>query len=104
MSENTFDKINEIIGEKNFKTLSDVGGLKIGNDQFSIIVPNGAGDGETIVAIVENFDEKLLRFFTSIEGKFNIYKYDCGNEIVETIEGKYGIFHGESFVILVKWN
>jgi UDP-2,3-diacylglucosamine pyrophosphatase LpxH len=51
----------------------------------------------------EKFDEKLWKFFTSIEGKFNIYKYDCGNEIVETIEGKYGIFHGESFVILVKW-
>ena len=104
MSENTFDKDKEIIGKKQSKTISDVGGLKIGNSDFSIIVPNGIGDGETRVAIVEKFDEKLLKFFTSIEGKFNIYKYDCGNEIVETIEGKYGIFNGESFVVLVKWN
>lgn len=92
------------------RTTSDAGSVKIGNDSFSILVPNGSGDGETTIIITEHqraFNSDLLQFFTSVEGTIDIYNYDCGGcggEVIKTIEGRYGIFYGHQFVVFEKWD
>lgn len=88
-------------------TISDIGGLKIGNDSFSIVVPNGYGDGDMYYTILGKgcFNPDMLDYFTSIRGtEINIYDYDCGDEILETISGRFGIYYGYGFVVLEKWD
>lgn len=100
-------RIRSMIGNKCKKTISDVGGLKIGNSEFSIIIPNGLGDGTTRYAIYEayeGFNEQMLAFSTSVQGEIDIYNYDCGDEIVDHISGRYGIYSGNGFIIFQKWN
>jgi|GEM_PF-956631 len=93
------------LGEKSFHTISDAGSLKIGNDSFSILIPNGYGDGTMRCAILESgeFNRDAFEFFTSIEGTLNIYGYDCGDDVVKTITGRFGIYHGNGFVVLERW-
>lgn len=99
--------MRKFLGERQFKTSSDAGGVKVGTDGFSMIIPNGYGDGITRVAIVgknELPQSDILRFFTSVKGeKINIYSYDCGEGVSRTMSGRYGIFHGEGFVVFEKW-
>lgn len=91
---------------KIFVGLSDKGGLKVGNEDFSFVIPNGSGDGLTKAAFVDDysFDLSGFYFFTDIQGKFNIYDYDCGDKVLKTIEGRFGIFYGEGFVIFERWD
>lgn len=94
------------MGDKQFKTESDTGGIKIGNNGFTIIIPNGYGDGITRVAILEKeeMNNCTFDFFTSVFGSINIYDYDCGNEVECTINGRYGIYSKGGFVVFEKWN
>ena len=48
---------------------------------MSVLIPGGCGDGETRVAILnkEEMNRSAFNFFTSIEGKIDIYSYDCGS-------------------------
>lgn len=88
-------------------TDSDAGGLKIGTDDFSVIVPNGYGDGTMYFAIVGKgcFNHDMLNFWSSISGKnINIYDYDCGGEVIKTLSGRYGVFYGYKFVVFEKWD
>lgn len=96
----------EMLGEKRKYASSDAGSLKVGNDDFTILIPNGHGDGATRYAIL-NEDEYYghrFRYFTQLQGKFNIYSSDCGDEIAETIEGVFGIYIHEGMIALVKRN
>jgi hypothetical protein len=98
------DRIMKMIGDKWISTASDAGSLKIGNDNFSILIPNGYGDGRTLYSVVNSsdFNMDMMKYFTLIEGKFSIYSFDCGNNRIETIEGKYQIFHSDGLVVFVK--
>lgn len=92
-------------GDSCFKTSSDAGGVKIGNDAFHLIVPNGYGDGETRCAIVnkEAFGcRRLMQYFTQVSGDFNVYSYDCGDDIAKTLNGNYHIYFYEGLVAFVK--
>ena len=92
-------------------TLSDAGSVRIGNDSFQILIPNGYGDGETNVLIIDE-DDKLdekARFFTIAEGEINIYNYDCASnpdlfplEVIKTLKGRYGIYNLDGVVIFKK--
>lgn len=97
----------KILGNKQIKLSSDAGGVKVGTNNFSIIIPNGYGDGTTRFAIL-NEDEvntSVFNYFTLLEGdEINIYKSDCGNTILQTIKGRYGAYYSDGFVILVKYN
>lgn len=97
-------RIIQMLGDKVFKTMSDIGGVKIGNDKFTVIIPNGYGDGDTRIAIVNRgeINDNMFNFFTFIEGDINIYSYDCGDDVVRTISGKYGVYYWEGFVIFEK--
>lgn len=86
-------------------TMSDAGSVKVGDDSFSILIPNGRGDGVTIVAISEERTPMthIMKFLTSISGTFNIYKHDCENEVRRTITGRYGIYNRDGVVLFEKW-
>jgi len=92
-------------------TLSDAGSVRIGNDKFQILIPNGCGDGETNVLIIDEDDklDKNVKFFTVVEGEINIYNYDCASnpdlfplEVIKTLKGRYGVYNHDGAVIFRK--
>ena len=92
-----------------FTTLSDVGGVKVGNDDSYFIISNGKGDGNTIVAIFDNdnaedFNEDMLtnRSAIPISGHHCIYEYDCGDNIKARLDGNYFVYGSDGFVAFVK--
>lgn len=100
--------IREMFGNKCFKTVSDVGGVKVGTDTFSVVVPNGGrGDGMTRVAVFEDksgFNHNLMNFSCiSLHGNSVIYSYDCGNTPVKRLDGEYLVYHYDGLVAFVKY-
>ena len=100
-----------VLGEDCFKTSSEMGGVKIGNDKFSLVVPNGRGDGTTRAAVkskaaqeAKSYTHHCFNFFVSVEGEFNIYSSDCGNEVAITVNGRYGVFYYDGMVLFEEWN
>ena len=96
---------------KNFTTYSDAGSLKIGNENFQILVPNGYGDGKTYVHLCEKGEvpdavKDIARaFFTSFSGKdVNIYDYDCCAHVVTRISGRFGVYFNNRHVYIEKWS
>lgn len=94
------------LGGEYFKTVSDCGSVKIGNQNFNINISNKYGDGETNVVVLEkNVSINGLDFVTNCNGNFNIYLYDCSkNDVVYNCSGEYGIYNFEKLVVFVKWN
>lgn len=90
-----------------FYASSDAGGVVIGNDDFFVLVPNGEGDGDTRVILADgDMPDGLshaLNYFTQVHGKFNIYRYDCGDSsddnVLVTVVGKIKIYFYEGTVI-----
>lgn len=102
-------KIDLISNDKDvkiIKTVSDVGSLKVGNDDFSLLIPNGYGDGEMTCYITTdvNISEKDgFKYFSLLSGKFNIYDYDCGDNVIYTTsDNAYQVWFGNGYVILNK--
>lgn len=97
--------IQEMSGEKSVKTVSDTGSLKIGTNDFTVLIPNGCGDGYTCYAILarsEFYADTIMKFFTIVNGKLSIFSYDCGNEVIEEINGKFSIYYYNGFVAFVR--
>ena len=98
--------VRENFSEKCLKLNSDAGGVKVGNDDFSIIIPNGYGDGITRVAIFENNDfycDNLMTYFTLIKcERCHIYDYDCGGLPQVELNGYYSIYFYDGLVAFVK--
>ena len=111
MSENHWYRIRSVFGNKQFKTLSDIGSLLINNN---VLIHNGYGDGVTRVAIFNKDDEDYrgTDFFShmmngsavSLSGKIDIYDYDIKGEgeIILTINGDYFIYTYEGLIALVE--
>lgn len=75
-------------------TSSDVGSVRVGNDNFSVLVNNGRGDGDTYVYIVDGRTNSNMfdPLFTTFQGrKIKISAYDCENEWIDGVElnGEY---------------
>lgn len=95
-----------------FNTISDVGGVLVGNKNFGVLLQNGCGDGETYIAILRQKDKNLIpskaRFNTKIEGTINIYNYDCGRRIKEniitTIRGVYFVYYLDNYIYFLNIN
>lgn len=97
--------IREMFGYRSTKTESDAGALKIGVNGLFVLIPNGHGDGTMRYAVLEHDDfyaSGIMHYFTIIDGKFNIYSYDCGNDILEELDGRYRVYYYEGLVALVK--
>lgn len=103
----TWYAIRALFGDRCFKTESDAGGVKVGNDSFSVRIPNGFGDGITRCAVFEAQNEtvtELMEYFTTIDGTFNIYDYDCGTKAARTLTGRYAVYFYDGLVAFVKQN
>ena len=92
-----------------FTTSCDGGSVKISNENFSILIPNGDGDGKAKVGIFNKKGEKfysgMMEFFTIVEGKFFIQDYDCSDDIsssIRELDGKYSIYVYNGFVAFVE--
>ena len=89
-------------------TCSDRGGLKLGNDTFSICVSNGYGDGVFTTAIFLkgnpyiNAVDHMMNYQVAVDGKFNIYDCDCRNDVALELEGSYIVYSYNGFVALVE--
>lgn len=105
--DNHWYRVREMFGEKCFKTCSDAGSVKVGNENFSIKISNNCGDGETRIAVFrkdDSFNEHMMNTEgTSLHGKFNIYSYDCGDDIFMSLEGDYFVYTFEGLVAFVEW-
>ena len=100
---------------KTFNCYSDIGSVLVGNKEVRFALPNIGGDGVTKLFVFD--DDASFRsstvctevdFVTSIEGKFNVYSYDCSRgddkDVLTTLEGRYGVYQGRWMVVLVKWH
>ena len=107
-SENYYNILLEYLTKKandSFETYSDIGSLSVGTKEFKYNIPNLYGDGTNKVYIIDNnINLNCLDFLTTIEGNFNIYEYDCGNQIAKTLKGRYAIYRGKRVFVFVKWN
>jgi len=106
--ERRWKAVREMFGDKCFKTVSDVGGVKVGTDTFSVVVPNGGrGDGTTRVAVFEDesgFNGDLMNFSCiSLHGDSVIYSYDCGNTPAKKLSGNYLVYYYDGLVAFVKY-
>lgn len=102
---------------KAFKYSCDGGSLAIGNDKFQMRLPNGFGDGTHEVRIY-NKEARVPttlygykpRYLGAVEGEFNIYDYDCwykeelSEHILCTLNGRYGVYSADGYVLFEDWN
>lgn len=96
--------IRKMFGERQFKTESDAGSLKVGNESFQTLIGNGRGDGVTRVAVFGKDEEFNREYFggivSTVQGMFNIYDYDCGDSAAKVVEGRYFVYAYDGFVAL----
>lgn len=106
--ENYKNLLRKYLGSKttyHFTTESDIGSLKIGTKDFTYNIPNCFGDGCNDIYIIEDkIDIQCANFLTTIKGRFNIYDYDCGNNVAKELVGEYAIYREERLFIFVKWS
>lgn len=96
---------------KKYYTNSDVGCFLFGNKDFSFKLPNGVGDGRNTVLVfdseeeykafcIKDYGEKrwydAFKWQMPINGKFNLYNYDCSDmddkDIKAKFDGKYYLY------------
>lgn len=103
------DKMKLAIGFKNLSVTSDRGGVLIGNQGMTVLVPNGCGDGETDVYILPAGTDisRLVEtgdYWTTISGdNIIIYGNDCHTDdpLVTLPAGSYQIYQDDMTVALV---
>lgn len=87
---------------KTYSTYSDGGCVKIGIDNGFIRIANGYGDGETIVRVLNENEEKpedavLLGEINS--DQISVYEFDYGKKVLFTLKGRYGILRDKKEAI-----
>lgn len=89
----------------------DGGSIAIGFCGCVICLPNNIGDGRFDFYVLDrdevDLDEDEITFLATCEGETEVYRYDCGhgNDIVCTLQGRYGIYcakHGGT-IFFEKW-
>lgn len=97
-------RLRAMVGEVKH-TYSDAGTLKIAKDGFTVRIPNDYGDGTMRYAVVndEDFNHFMAKFCCEVRGEFNVYDYDCGDEICETLKGRYFVYYYDGIVVFTKW-
>lgn len=100
-----------MIKMKEYKTESDIGSLLFGTEECGFTVFNRFGDCTNTVLVFNNEAEyheyvenkygstaalKLFYFSERIDGRFNLYNYDCAERTSENIicqfDGKYFVY------------
>ena len=109
---------------KQYYTYSDIGSVLIGNEEWTFAVPNGIGDGRTVVRVYNTEKEFMespwykegMHFLSSVQGTFGIFENDCDfhallNHTITmkdakcVLKGRYGVFNKNNSynVAFVKW-
>lgn len=101
-------RVREMFGGRCVKTLSDAGGVKVGNGSFSVCIENGGGgDGTTRVAVFakgDSFNESMMDYTgVSVSGICSVYDYDCGGEPIVELSGSYMVYALRGLVALVEY-
>lgn len=98
-------RLRAMIGDQCKKVDADAGAVKVGNETWSLLIPNGHGDGDIRYAVMDNscFNTNMSEFVLSINGKFNIYSYDCGDDVKETLEGNFQVFVYDGIVVFYRY-
>jgi hypothetical protein len=95
-----------MFGDKQIKTVSDAGGVLVYSSDFSVLVPNGAGDGITRIAVFhrgDNFDSRIMIFSGSLlDGRFSVSGYDCSKEPAAELSGQFWVYYYDGFVAFVE--
>lgn len=101
MNTSKWHEIRAMLGDGVIKTDSDAGAVLCYNDNFSVQVPNGMGDGTTRVFVKKRgeFDEVMLNFIGVIEGSFTISADDCRKIPLIELIGRYAIFIYDGIVV-----
>lgn len=95
---------------KELFSYADAGSVLVGTKDFGILINNGYGDGKTTIKIGtrKELDAINKKFLTVINGSFNIYRYDCSqrkeDDILITLNGRYGIYQNNGTVYFEEWN
>ena len=91
--------------------LTDGGAVYIGRDRMKVGISTGGGDGKFYVKFCkkEEFNTCLLDFVTDIDGIFHVYNglrsILTGEEgVLFTLQGRYGIYSGNGFVVFEEWD
>lgn len=92
---------------KKYTYACDGGALMVGNDDFTVHFLNGYGDGHFSVFVCDTIPKgkkNKVDFVGSIDGKFNIYEYDCSKDkVLCKLEGRYGVYCDNGDMYLERW-
>lgn len=109
--ERVWKYIRVLFGERQFKTISDDGGLLVGSPSCFVLIPNGHGDGATRVCVFNSREEffpleNLMNPFTMVSGQqIGVYAYDCAEPDAEPLvrlTGRFAAYYKDGFVALVR--
>ena len=79
----------------------DAGSLKVGNDEFQMLIGNGYGDGCFNVTISDEQPEGDWEFVGSFQGKnVNIYSYDCASHPIHNVTGTVHVYRNYGYMYL----
>lgn len=105
---------------KKLQCESDMGCCLIGNESWTCAVPSVGNEEITNIIIFESDEEEdffkyrkehNLKFVSLVNGKINIYNYDClyaykedlnEKNVIETVEGICRIYRGKQEVVFRK--
>ena len=95
----------------------DGGTIMIGTKESRTSLPNGYGDGEFEVSVIEGEDKKEFskskgwQWVGAVEGEnINVYSYDCLHEdelddsILYNLSGRFGVYCREGDIVLERWD
>lgn len=94
---------------KNLYYYSDVGCIKIGNENINLMLLNGRGEGSFWIHLCdknENKNKEGYEFISRISGNnINVYDNDIGkNKILKLKGGIYSIFHRKGEILIEDQN
>ena len=98
-------RLKRMFGERGFVTDSDRGGIRVFNESFSVVVPNGKGNGTTYCAMFgqKEFNSELMEFSgITLEGKMSISDHDCEKRSRFDLNGSYSVYYSCGFIAFVK--
>lgn len=90
---------------ENYYYYSEMGCVKIGNDDFNMWLLNGKGEGSFWIHLCnkkENKSKKNFEFISEIVGKnINLYECDTSKNIILTLNpGKYCVYRKEGNILI----
>lgn len=107
ISKDHWYRVRAIFGDSCIKTESDAGSIRVGNSEFSILIPTGGGDGVSRFGVIENvnFNHGMMNFSGIMidSQKAYVYDYDCdGGVPIFELSGKYQVYYYDGIVCFAK--